>query len=130
MAVDNIYIEWKDGFIGTMSSPTGKVILGDQDGGMQPYHLLFGALGSCFYATFLSIADKKRCSFDSANVEISGVKRTGEVATLETVFVKLVVKNPSNEIQLIKSAELGAKFCSIYQTLSKVAEMTLKVYFE
>ena len=42
----------------------------------------------------------------------------------------MVIKNPSNEQQLLKSAELGAKYCSIYETISKVAKINLEVIFE
>lgn len=131
MALDNLKLRMDDNFVGDLESPTGKILMGDQDGGMQPYHLLFGALASCFYSTFLVISKKKRLTFDHAEVEVSGYKETGkEVNLLEHVTVKLVVTNPSNEKGLEKSAELGAKFCSIYTTLSKIAEMELLVEFQ
>ena len=128
MALDNIRIEWNADFVGEMFSPTAKIPVGDQPNGMQPYHLLFGALASCFYSTFLSITTKKRLTFASASVEISGQKRqSGDVRTLEKVHIVLTVKNPSNEEQIRKSAALGAKFCSIHETISKVAEMSMEV---
>ena len=129
MAVDNITLNFTNEFVGEVISPTGKVLIGQQDQGMAPYHLLFGALGSCFYSTFLSIANKKRLTFDSASIEISGVKRTGEIPTLESVLIHMIIKNPSNEVGLTKSAELGTKFCSIHETISKVASMKLEVMF-
>jgi len=131
MELDNIRIDWQKDFIGEMSAPSGKVLIGDQQNGMQPYNLLFGALGACFYSTFLSIATKKRLSFDSASVEVSGSKREiGEVRTLENVQLVLTINNPSNEEQLRKSALMGAKFCSIHETISKVAEIKLEVKFD
>jgi putative redox protein len=93
--------------------------------------MLFGALGSCFYSTFLSIAKKKRLSFDKAEVEVSGHKGTGkEINLLEKVIIKLVIWNPSNEKALKRSAELGSKFCSIHETISKVADIELIVEFQ
>ncbi len=131
MALDTIKQVWDSEFKGEMETPTGKVTLGDQEHGIYPYHLLFGALGSCFYSTFLSIATKKRLTFDKASVEVSDNKGTGkEINLLEKATIKLVVKNPSNEKGIIKSAELGAKFCSIHQTISKVADIKLIVEFE
>jgi putative redox protein len=130
MAVDNVKLSFNPSFQGTMTTPTGNVVLGDQDNGVQPYHLLFGALGSCFYATFLSISLKKRLTFSRAELEISGTKRTEVPPTLEHTKIHLVVFNPSDEEQLIKSAELGAKFCSIHETISKVAKMELVVEFK
>ena len=130
MALDTIKQTWDDNFVGVMETPTGKVILGEQENGIYPYHMLFGALGSCFYATFLSIAKKKRLSFDKAEVEVSGHKGTGkEVNLLEKVTIELLITNPSNEKALSKSAELGSKFCSIHETISNVADVELIVKF-
>ncbi|XMB72796.1 OsmC family protein [Mycoplasmatota bacterium WC30] len=131
MALDNIKQTWDDEFKGVMETPTGNVTLGDQENGVQPYHLLFGALGSCFYATFLSIAKKKRLTFDKATVEVSGNKGEGkEINLLEKVVIKLVITNASNEKALAKSAEWGTKFCSIHETVSKVADIELIVEFD
>ncbi len=131
MALDNVKLKMDNNFVGELESPTGIVKMGDQDGGLEPYHLLFGALASCFYATFLVISKKKRLSFDNAEVEVSGNKETGkEINLLEKITVKMIVTNPNNEKGLIKSAELGAKYCSIYNTLSKIAEMNLIVEFK
>lgn len=117
-------------YIGELESPTAKIKVGDTEGGIQPYHMLFGALAACFYSTFLEISKKKRLAFDSATVEVSGYKGTGkEVNLLEHVTTKVVIKNPSDEKGLTKSAELGAKFCSIYNTLGNIAEMELIVEF-
>ena len=131
MALDTIKQTWDDEFKGEMETPNGKVILGDQENGIYPYHLLFGALGSCFYATFLSIAKKKRLSFDKATVEVSGNKGEGkEINLLEKAVIKLVITNPSNKKALAKSAEWGTKFCSIHETIAKVADIELSVEFE
>ncbi|HPJ23862.1 MAG TPA: OsmC family protein [Bacillota bacterium] len=131
MALDNIKLVIDNQFVGELQTPTGTAKVGDQEGGIMPYHMLFGALASCFYSTFLVISQKKRLTFDSAVVEVSGEKETGkEVNLLSKATVKVTVKNPSNEPGLRKSAELGAKFCSIYTTLSKIADITLVVEFE
>lgn len=129
MAVDNIQLEFTNDFVGKLTSPTGTVLIGDQENAVQPYHLLFGALGSCFYSTFLSISTKKRLTFDKVSIEISGSKRSGELATLEWVVLKVVITNPSNIDLLRRSAELGTKFCSIHHTVAQVAEMKLEVSF-
>lgn len=129
MAVDNVQLRFDNQFVGELTSPKGTVKIGAQDGGMAPYHLLFGALGSCFYSTFLSIANKRKQTFDDAFIEISGTKRTTEIPTLESVLIRLVIKNPSDQASLRKCAELGTRFCSIHETISKVAEMHLEVEF-
>ena len=131
MALDTIKQTWDNQFKGEMETPNGKVIIGDLENGLYPYHMLFGAIGSCFYATFLSIATKKRLTFDKATVEVSGNKGTGkEVNLLEKVKIKLIIINPSNEKALLKSADLGTKFCSIHEMVSKVADIELVVDFK
>jgi putative redox protein len=42
----------------------------------------------------------------------------------------MVVFNGSDEEKLRKAADLGAKFCSIHETISKVAKIDLVVTFE
>lgn len=116
----------KEGNLITDSNVNVKIF----DEGVRPYELLLGALGSCFYATFLSIVEKKRLTYDEVKLDISGTKRTEVPQTLEEVNIKMIITNPSNEQQLLRSAELGAKYCSIYETLSKVAKMNLEVIFE
>lgn len=96
----------------------------------NPYDLLLGALGSCFYATFISIAEKKKLNFGEVRLNITGKKRTEIPTTLEHVVMDMFIINPSNKEQLIKSAQLGAKYCSIHETISKVAQIDLNINFE
>ncbi len=130
MKTDPITLNFNEGFKGTLESPTAKINIGRNENGILPYHMLYGALGSCFYATFLSVADKMRLSFSKAVINISGEKREQVPATLEHVKVELTIYHPSHEEKLIKAAQNGAKFCSIYETISKVAEMELVVLFK
>jgi putative redox protein len=62
-----------------------------------------------------------------AKVVISGEKKDDDIATLAHVLVEVQIKSPSDEKKLIRSAELGAKYCSIYNTISQIAEMELKI---
>ena len=130
MKTDNVKLQFSNTFVGSMSSPTGKVLLGQQNDGIAPYHLLYGAVGSCFYSTFLSITTKKRLTFKDASIEVSGVKRDTIPATLEYLKIEFTIRGGSNQVQLKESAELGAKYCSIHETISKVAKIDLVVKFE
>lgn len=130
MKTDNITLSFQQGFKGTLESPTSKINIGDNENGIQPYHMLYGALGSCFYATFLSVSEKMRLTFSKATVEISGEKRDETPATLKHVKIELTIYQPSHQEKLIKAAQNGAKFCSIYTTVSQVAEMELVVLFK
>jgi len=130
MKTDNVQLKFSNQFVGTMTSPTGRVVLGQQPDGMAPYHLLYGAVGSCFYSTFLSIAQKKRLTFQDAELEVSGIKRDKVPATLEYLKIVLTIRGGTDHDKLKESAELGAKFCSIHETISQVAKVDLEVIFQ
>ncbi len=130
MKADSIKLTFDNQFAGEMVSPSGRVPLGQRDGGVAPYHLLFGALGSCFYATFLSVAGKMRLTFTDAELDISGNKRDQAPATLEHVRIQMVIYNGSDEAKLRKAAQLGAEYCSIHETISKVSKIDLEIIFE
>lgn len=129
MKADTVKLKFDKDFVGEMTSPTGTIKLGSQNG-MKPYHLLFGAVASCFYATFLSVANKMRLSFSNVEIEVNGNKRDETPATLDYVKIEMVVYNGIDEERLRKAAELGAKYCSIHETISKVAQIDLVVTFE
>lgn len=130
MVVDKINFNWDNTFNGTMTAPTGEIKLGSEINTFKPYHLLFGALGACFYHTFITIVQKKRLTFDSATLEIAGNKRDDVPPTLENVLMTLVIKKASDEEKFKKSVELAAKNCSIHETISKVAKIEIIVKFE
>ena len=130
MNTDSVSLVFDSSFTGTMVSPTGSVKLGNQPEGLEPYHLLYGALGSCFYATFLGIAIKKRLKFKRATLDINGTKRDELPPTLNHVTISMVIYNASDEVQFRKAADLGAKYCSIHETISKVATIDLNIIFE
>ncbi|MFA7560737.1 MAG: OsmC family protein [Candidatus Izemoplasmatales bacterium] len=130
MAYDKVVMKWDSDFKGELFSPTGTAKLGDQDEGLYPYHLFFGAIGSCFYATFLSIALKMRLEFDSAKLEVSGAKINPDSKIIEVVDMKMIIKNPSDEEKIKKAAELGTKYCSIHELVSRSAKVNLIVEFQ
>lgn len=130
MKADTVKLNFDSNYVGELTSPTGSIKLGSQDNGMKPYHLLFGALASCFYATFLSVAGKMRLTFTDVVIEVSGNKRDETPATLDQVTILMVVYNGSDETKLKKAADLGAQYCSIHETVSKVAKIELIVTFE
>ncbi len=130
MAYDNIILNWDYDFKGEIISPSGKANLGLAEDGLQPYHLLFGALGSCFYATFLSVAKKMRLTFDKALVEVSGFKSDPEMKVLDNVKITLEIKGADDEDKLTKAAKLGTQYCSIHEMVSKAADIKLNIEFK
>ncbi len=130
MKTDPIILTFDPKFKGEMASPTGQIALGNQENGMKPYHLLYGALGSCFYATFLGVVDKMRLTFDEIKLEITGNKREVVPTMLDHVVMRFTVVNPSHEEKMKKAAHLGAEYCSIHETIKKVAQIDLIVEFD
>lgn len=130
LKTEPILLEFENEYKGVMTGPRGQLNIGEGTPSFAPYHLLYGALGSCFYSNFLNIAKKKRLHFDKATIQISGEKRDQEVPTLKTVTMLVTIYGGDKEEQLRKSVELGAKYCSIHETIGKVAEIAIEVLFK
>ena len=125
-----VTLDFNDGFKGELKAKRGSAKIGSEEGTLEPYDMVFGALGSCLYATFLEIAVKKRISYDSVHIKISGEKREEIPTYLKTTHVELTVVNPEKEKGLEQAMRLATEYCSVYQTLAKVSEMTYELKFE
>lgn len=101
-----------------------------KDGKMAPYDLLLGALGSCFYATFIGIADKMRLDYTGADILVHGVKREEEPPTLKTVDMVMTIHGAASQKGFERAAALAAKYCSIHETISRVADIKLELVFD
>lgn len=130
MSERKVNVHFGNEFKGELVAPNGKAPIGAEEGTIAPYDMLFGGLASCLYATFLEIAQKKRIHFDHADFEVTGEKREEVPTTLKWVNVKVTIENAEKEKGLIKSMELATQYCSIYQTISKVADMTWDIEFK
>lgn len=130
MAVRKTDIYFENVFRGEMHVESGTLALGVEAGTFEPYDLLFGALASCLYATFLDVAKKKKINFESVHIVVTGEKRTEVPTTLTWVDTKMLVKGAEKEKGLEKAFELATKYCSIYQTLAQVADMTWSIEFD
>ncbi|MDD3126024.1 MAG: OsmC family protein [Candidatus Izemoplasmatales bacterium] len=116
-------------YMGEMHTENGVVKLGKQPNGLNPYDMMLGALGACFYATFISIVNKKRLTFDSATIDIFGESREELPTTLKMVTINFEIKNGLNEAQFRRSIELATQYCSVHETIKKVAEIKINVKF-
>jgi putative redox protein len=129
MALLKINTPFKPDFTGELVTSRATVPIGAGEGRLSPYDMLLGALSSCLYATFLGIAEKKRISFESIDIEVTGEKRTEVPTTLEWCKVVFKIKGAQKEKGLVQAGALAAEYCSIYQTLAHVADMSLDVEF-
>lgn len=122
-------LDFEKGFKGHLKLKEGEVGIGIEDNQARPYDMLQGALAACLHSTFLDILEKKRIELDFARYEVFGVKRENPPTTLESI--KIVVTLPKgHEEALKKSMDLASKYCSVYTTLSQVAEMSIELVFE
>ncbi len=118
-------------FEGQLHLEDGSTIsIGREAGMAQPYDLLFGALASCLYATFLSILEKKRITIGGCRIVVDGEKRTDPPTTLKTVHLSVTVTGSERKEAVEKSFALATKYCSVYQTISQVAKMSWELNFE
>jgi len=122
-------LHFAQGFDGTLILREGEVAIGVQADQARPYDLLQGALAACLHSTFLDILEKKRIKIDYADYEVSGVKRTEVPSMLEEVHVHVTLPGGINNEALRKSMVLATKYCSVYNTLAKVAKMECVVTF-
>lgn len=129
MSVKEVALKFNYAFEGTLYAPNGNAEIGVKEGTLAPYDMLFGALAGCLYSTFLDVAMKKRISYESVDLLVTGEKRKEIPSTLKWVHVKALVHNPEKELGLEQAFELATRFCSIYETISKVAKMTYEIDF-
>ncbi len=129
MSVLKVEVNFKNGFKGQMYAKNVNVAVGVESGELRPYDMFLGALASCLYSTFLDVTNKKKITFEESNVIVTGEKREQIPATLKWVKVIIEVKGASEEKGVLKAAELSKKYCSVYETISKVADMELEVKF-
>ena len=124
MSLKEVTLKFTNDFSGELVAPNGTVKIGTEAGTVLPYDMLPGALGSCLYSTFLDIMNKKRVKYDRAEIHIVGEKRTEVPTTLKWVKVDFKIVNPEKEVGIEQAVKLATEYCSIYQTISHVADMS------
>jgi putative redox protein len=129
MSILKVDLAFDYAFLGTLEKGPLKLPIGDSSGALLPYDMLLAALASCYYATFFEVVSKKRIAYQQVEISVTGEKRTTIPSTLAWATLSLKVHQASSEKGVLKAAELAAKYCSIYQTLSQVAEMKWDVEF-
>lgn len=113
----------------TLENERAIVGIGSKPGEFYPYDLLLGALSSCFYYTLIEILEKRKVEIPIVEVIVTGEKRTEVPTTLEWVNMEITVTGKVDEKQFLRSVDLAGKYCSIHETISKVAKMSHEVRF-
>ncbi|MGI6687806.1 MAG: OsmC family protein [Christensenellales bacterium] len=125
----NVSLQFGTEFEGTLQADDRQIAIGRKAGGMASYELLLGALGSCYYATFISIARKMRLEYEGADIAIHGVKRDKIPETLQTVEMTITIRGAQDEKGFDRASELAAKYCSVHETIAQVADIALELRF-
>lgn len=119
-----------DGSEGRLVTDSGATVdIGAAEDKFVAYELLLGGLSHCLYSTFESIGEKMQLKYGKVDLNVTGVKRDEKVATLETCSVEIEATGVEDEAKFEKAFEIATRYCSIYNTISKVASMEWKVSF-
>lgn len=129
MSVTSVKIDFDGANKGELKA-SSQTALGAE--GFAPYELILGGLGACLNHTFQSVVDKQRLSITSVSYDITGTKREEIPTTLKEVVIKAVVTGaePGKEEKIQKAFDKACEYCSMYTTLSKVAEMKPEMTFK
>lgn len=115
-------IEFENGFNGIVHG-AGADIQVKKDR-IEPYDMTFGALASCFYSTFLSIAEKEGCSVHKAKITVTGEKRETVPTMLSRVHLEIILFSNEETEKLTACVKAASETCSMYQMISHVAQMS------
>ena len=129
MSQSRVELKFSNAFEGVLTTARGTAAIGQKEGELSPYDMLLGALGACFYSTFLDIVKKMRLEYEGAAIDITGVKREEVPTTLSTVDIVFTISGAADQKGFQRAAELAAKYCSVHETVSKVAAIRLDLRF-
>lgn len=130
MDMINVELEFGYAFNGVLRAKNHQIGVGLEEGTLSPYDMLLGALASCYYSTLLDIVAKKRITFEHAAIKVNGEKREEVPKTLKMVNIELQITGADSESGILKAADLASKYCSVYQTISKVSDIKWNVVFK
>ncbi len=117
---------------GILTGHHGSAQVGPAEGALNPYDMILGGLGGCLNHTLQSILDKKKIKVQGIHYDIEGEKRREAPTTLKQVDVRVQVRGADEDAKgaIEKAFDLATRYCSVYQTLSKVATMNPELTFE
>lgn len=126
-----INITFNSGFHGTSSSDRSPYEFEIGKEKAYPYELAMSGMVACFYSTFMDVAAKKRLKWDSCTINLDYEKDLEATPSfLKTAHLDIKVQiTEGDEAAFDKSFELAAKYCSLYQTFSKVADVSFSTNY-
>ena len=114
---------------GTLKA-TENVAVGET--GFKPYEMVLGGLGACLNYTFQDVLDKMRTEVGGVEYDITGIKRDEVPTLLKQVIVSITVTGveASKQKKVEKAWQKATEYCSMYETLSRIAEMKPTLTFK
>jgi peroxiredoxin-like protein len=131
----NINLNWKEGRLGTLSSPeldkdldvaTPPQFPGGIEGVWSPEHLYVASLASCFMTTFLAIADYSGLKFDSLEIRSAGNLEKPEkkmMMTEITISPRLAIADESDKEKALRILEKAKKACLISNSVTSTVTL-------
>ena len=129
MSEVSVSINFSNEFDGVMQAKNAKAQIGRKEGQVKPYDMMLGALGSCYYATFLDVAKKMRLKYQHAAIDIKGIKREEVPTTLKEVSMTLTIFGAAEEKGFERASKMAAKYCSVHETIAQVADIQIDLRF-
>ena len=114
-------IQFENGFHGTYQVGEQTLKIGHEL--IQPYDMTYGAVASCFYATFLLVAKERGVSISGAEIRVSGRKRTQVPTTLEYLNLRMIPVSTAGREELEACMQEALQKCSMMATIRQVAEI-------
>lgn len=130
---NKVNVEFTNGFNGVSTNESGSTLNISFDQ-WRPYELLFTALASCMYSTFLDVIDKKKLEYDKVSISVDGEKVDDVPTFLKKAEIVFTVSGAEKDNEKVlakfdKSLKLSEKYCSIYNTITKIAELNAQIIF-
>ncbi len=99
------------------------------DGRLGSYDMLLGALGCCFYYHVLHNAEKMKLTYDRVAFTIHGTLRQAVPDTMETVEMDLTAYGVQEKEGFSEAVKKSTGECSVHATLSKVADISIRLHY-
>lgn len=126
----NINIYWKEGRLGTISSPeldhdldvaTPPQFPGGVEGVWSPEHLYVASLASCFMTTFLAIAEFSGLKFEALDIRSAGnLEKPGKRMLMTEVKIspRLTIPGETDKEKALRILEKAKKACLISNSVT------------
>ncbi|MFA5587086.1 MAG: OsmC family protein [Saccharofermentanales bacterium] len=127
--MSHIKVDYEPRYHGHVQNGRAQLVLGPEENEFGPYDLVLGGLSGCFYVTFLGITEKMQLTFTGVSMSIDGHHREEPPTLLQHIIIDMEVQGADREKekQFQRAVEIAGKYCSVYQTLSAVAEIEVNL---